>query len=99
MIAVRYDDTDDVTGHTMLAASAPREVAVPGKPQIGGTTQWLVDVYDSTSTPHADADTRRYADGGGTLQSQQGAGRGTLRVYADASGRIVGHTWSPKATT
>lgn len=97
VIAVRYDGDESVTGHTMIAASAPKQITA-ASPHVAGTTQWTLEVADSTSTPHGDGDTRRYEDASGATQSQPGAGRGTLRLYAGADGRITGHTWSPKSS-
>jgi hypothetical protein len=94
ILASKYlDKTSGGTGHTMIAASAPVLRSIPTKPLIEGTVQYEVRIIDSTSSPHSAGDTRKgtAADGG----DQDGAGLGTMRLYADASsGQITGYTWS-----
>ena len=94
ILASKYlDNTSGGTGHTMIAASAPVLRSIPSKPVIDGTVQYELLIIDSTKSPHSTGDTRKGtgADGG----DQDGAGLGTMRLYADAgSGQIVGYTWS-----
>jgi hypothetical protein len=81
------------TGHTMIAASAPVLRSAPSKPFVDGTVQYELRIIDSTSSPHSTGDTRKGTGANG--DDQDGAGLGTMRLYADASsGEIVGYTWS-----
>lgn len=98
VIAFRYDaNGTSGSGHTMLAAGAPVEIA-PVRPFVPGTTQYTVEVADSTSSPHGNDDSRRYLVGT-SWKEQDGAGKGKIRLYTDALGQIVGHTWSLKSTS
>lgn len=87
-VSVEYPPHSRPTGHIMLADSAPlfREAAVPLR---DGARQYSLHVIDCATTGHGKQDTR-LAPGGWT----RGVGRGTIRLYADESGTIVGHTWS-----
>ncbi len=90
VVAIKYlDGTSDVSGHTMIARARP--VLRPGsEPLLAGTRQYALAVVDSTSSPHGTGDSRT-APG---RPAGTGAGVGTLRLYADDGGRIVGYTWS-----
>jgi hypothetical protein len=93
IIAIDYPDTpdpDDPSGHVMIAAGSPtlRGAAVPFKT---GTTQYTIEVIDSTQSPHGSTDTR-------AATQDEGAGIGFFRLYVDATGTIVGYTWSPEHT-
>lgn len=79
------------TGHVMIADQAPVEHE-PTSPIVEGTRQWALVILDSAKSPHWKGDTR-YRDG--AAEKQTGIGRGTLRLYTDAAGKIVGHSWSP----
>jgi hypothetical protein len=81
------------TGHTMIAADRAVKRAVSTEPVIAGTVQYELLIIDSTSSPHSTGDTRKGTGSNGA--DQDGAGRGTMRLYADAvSDQIVGYTWS-----
>jgi hypothetical protein len=93
IIAIDYPDTpdpDDPSGHVMIAAGSPtlRGAAAPVKTD---TTQYTIEVIDSTQWPHGSTDTR-------AATQDDGAGIGFFRLYADATGTIVGYTWSPEHT-
>jgi len=101
ILASKYLDRDqdqdpnkaNGTGHTMIAAGAPVLRSVPTKPVIEGTVQYELRIIDSTSSPHSTGDTRKGTGANGA--DQDGAGLGTMRLYADASsGQITGYTWS-----
>ncbi|TFZ02518.1 hypothetical protein EZ313_14755 [Ramlibacter henchirensis] len=94
IVAIKYlDKTSGGTGHTMIAASAPVLRTTPTKPLIAGTNQFELRIIDSTSSPHGTGDTRKGTAADGS--DQNGAGLGTMRIYADAtSGLITGYTWS-----
>lgn len=94
IVASKYlDNTSGGTGHTMIAASSPVLRSSPSKPVIDGTVQYELLIIDSTKSPHSTGDTRKGTAANGS--DQDGAGLGTMRLYADAStGQITGYTWS-----
>ena len=91
IIAIRYlnDAPGDNTGHILLVAAIPQH-RTPTKPIVNATQQWDVPIIDSSESGHGKDDTRRLADG----SYHDGVGRGTLRLYADNGGALVGYTWS-----
>lgn len=85
LIAIIYGDgSGDPTGHTAFVNALPAVMSAPAKPLLSGTTQYVVEVVDSTSALHTD-DTR---------PASGGAGRGTMRLYADGAGQLIGYAWS-----
>lgn len=89
IIAIRYPRGSGNTGHVMIVADVPRaRPATP--PVIAGTRQWEVSIIDSTTSDHGQGDTRHSASG----HFHPGVGRGVIRLYTDAAGHVVGHTWS-----
>ena len=91
VIAIKYFTKKDNTGHIMLVDGAPRRIrALP--PEVDGTTQWEVDVIDSSESGHGVSDTRhkRGPDG----RDHDGLGRGIFRLYSDKQGAVVGFAWS-----
>ena len=93
IVAIKYIDAGSGgTGHTMIAQGTPTARAVATKPIIANTVQYELRIIDSTSSPHGATDTRRGTGPNGT--DQDGAGFGTVRIYADAAGTIKGYTWS-----
>ncbi len=92
ILAMKYlDKASGGTGHAMIAASAPA-LRSSTEPVIDGTVQYELRVIDSTASLHGtDTRTGTGANGG----DQDGAGLGTMRLYADAvTGQITGYTWS-----
>ncbi len=90
ILAVKYlDGSTSGTGHMMIAASTatPRTATAP---LVAGTTQYAIEVIDSSNSGHGPTDTRLQEDG----TWKDGVGRGILRLYADATGAIVGYSWS-----
>jgi hypothetical protein len=73
------------TGHVFLIDSVPKRIA-GGNPEVPGTTQYEVLVIDSNEE-HVGADDTRLAFG---PRGIAGLGRGTIRLYADAQGELVG---------
>jgi len=65
------------TGHVMVVTAAPA-------PCPGRRDEWLVEIVDSTSTPHA-VDSRR--DG------RTGLGSGTVGLVVDSEGRPTAYRW------
>ena len=94
ILASKYiDKTSGGTGHTMIAAGPAVLRAAPTEPLVANTRQYELRIIDSTSSPHGATDTRKGTGVDG--KDQDGAGLGTMRLYADeATGVIVGYTWS-----
>jgi len=88
IIAIKYLDGATVTGHVMIVDAAPTVMAALN-PIQANTVQYAVDVLDSSSSVHGTFDTRVLATGNDT-----GAGRGTLRIYANTNGTFAGYSWS-----
>lgn len=89
IIAIRYPEDGNVTGHVAIVQSAPTARAATS-PKVAGAFQFAVTVIDSSSTGHGTTDTRRKSNG----TYRDGAGIGVMRLYADADLSVVGHTWS-----
>lgn len=91
VIAIKYLTRHDNTGHIMLVVDKPKRVASTA-PLVDGTTQWDVDIIDSSESGHGPTDTRhkRGADG----KDHDGLGRGVFRLYTNSKGDIAGFTWS-----
>lgn len=94
ILASKYlDKTGGGTGHTMIAAGKAEKRTSNTEPLIDGTVQYELLIIDSTKSPHGTGDTRKGTGVDGA--DQDGAGLGTMRLYADAvSDQIVGYTWS-----
>jgi N-formylglutamate amidohydrolase len=73
------------TGHVFLLASEPRPINARA-PVVNGTRQYAVTVIDSNDELVGDDDSRRRGSDG----EHHGLGTGTIRLYADANGRLVG---------
>lgn len=73
------------TGHVFLINSAPKPIA-PGRPSVAGTRQFEVSIIDSNNE-HVGADDSRLADPSNKIT---GLGKGTIRLYADSTGELVG---------
>lgn len=89
LIAIKYPDGSENTGHIMLVAEAPR-LREASKPVVKDTEQWEARVIDSSKSGHGKTDTRRLDDGA----FRQGVGAGMFRLYTDRRGVIVGYSWS-----
>ena len=89
IIAMKYQPGGENTGHTMLVAGAPHQIAAV-EPLSEGTTQWLVTIIDETGSGHGPNDTRRLE--GGKFRS--GLGQGEFRLYAHPDGTLAGYAWS-----
>jgi hypothetical protein len=85
MLDSRDQEDTGTTGHVFLVDSVPARV-LPGPPLIRGTHQLAVSVIDSNNELLGTDDTRRV----GTTGSIQGLGRGTIRLYVDDRGALVG---------
>lgn len=90
IVAVNYGTDHKPTGHVMMIDRVPaqHDSTAPVEP---GFQQYEVAVIDSANSGHGSLDTR-FAGGRHTT----GAGRGTLRLYANPDGTVAGYTWSTK---
>ena len=83
--------TKTAVGHAVVIGGTPVSV-------LHGS--WMVEVYDSTSSPHSD-DSRSKDQRAQVLAStdrRSGLGHGVMVFLADpASGALIGFRWSPKA--
>jgi len=78
--------TETSTGHAVIIAKAP---------VAGPEGSWMVEVYDSTSSPHGDDSRAQVLD---TTGRRSGLGHGVMVFIADpATGAITGLRWSRKA--
>lgn len=91
VLAVKYLERKDNTGHVMLVAEAPRRMK-PKQPVVEGAEQWEVPIIDSSESGHGPSDTRHKKGAGG--KDHDGLGAGVLRIYTDNRGTIAGFTWS-----
>ena len=91
LIAVKYLQRKDNTGHVMLVAGEPVRMTAT-KPLIEGTGQWSVVVIDSSESGHGAADTRHKRGAGG--KDHDGLGKGVLRLYTTRQGEVAGFSWS-----
>jgi hypothetical protein len=86
IVAIAYPPGASDTGHVALVDALPEPV--DGAPAHPGWTQWALPVIDATASPHGPDDERAGPP------PRTGAGRGVMRLYADAAGRPAGHAWS-----
>jgi hypothetical protein len=91
VIAVKYANRTDSTGHVMLVSDRPRRIA-PEEPVAAQTEQWEVPVIDSSQSGHGPTDTRHRRGPNG--KDHDGLGSGVLRIYSDSEGRVAGFSWS-----
>lgn len=94
IIAIRYPVGSSISGHISIVESAPI-LRIATTPLREGTFQYEVSVADSASIGHGMTDTRIQPNG----TWHAGAGIGVMRLYADAYGTVVGHTWSTAPST
>jgi hypothetical protein len=73
------------TGHVFLVDSAPKAIQ-PREPVVTGTRQYEIAVIDSNEE-HVGADDTRLAN---PDRKVKGLGRGTIRIYLDDQGKLVG---------
>lgn len=86
VLAIAYPPGSPDTGHVVLVDAPP--APFDGPPRRDGWTQWALPVIDATASPHGPDDARSGPP------PRTGAGRGTMRLYADTDGRPTGHAWS-----
>ena len=111
VIAMAYYDGSKDTGHFMLVESAPAALCSTCTPlEYAVAVVDSADGYHGTADTRyiaqactADADCAAYSqatcDTSTGKCSTTGIGRGTLRLYADASYRVSGYSWSTAASS
>lgn len=94
IIAMKYNNDPDATGHMMLVRGEP--ILTNKKPIISGTIQYNIPILDCTSTPHGSGtdDTRNTSK-----VSHNGIGTGYIRLYFDSiTLEPKGYVWSPNGS-
>jgi len=76
------------TGHVAVINKKPLRIQ-PEAPIYPGTTQWEIDVIDS-SGGHGKDDSRYLSNG----LHHRGLGEGIMRIYTNQKNQIIGYTWS-----
>jgi hypothetical protein len=84
MLKLEDQAATQTTGHVFLIDAAPRRIP-PRNPVVPGTTQYEVRIIDTNDEVVGSDDSRLSRSGKAT-----GAGKGTIRVYTDPEGRLVG---------
>jgi hypothetical protein len=82
------------TGHVFLINGHPKQIT-PRKPVVEETRQFEVSVIDSNEAYTGDDDSR-LADPSNKIK---GLGKGTIRLYADSNGELVGWATTFKTST
>lgn len=90
-IAIKYLTRTDNTGHIMLVAEEPEQMA-DKDPIVDGTQQWSVTIIDSSESGHGPTDTRHKKGDDG--KDHDGVGKGVFRIYTDKKGKVAGFAWS-----
>jgi len=85
MLDIEDQKQTGTTGHVFLINSLPKQIK-PRKPIVEGTRQFEVSIIDSNEE-YVGADDSRLTDPSNKIK---GLGRGTIRIYADSSGELVG---------
>jgi hypothetical protein len=85
MLEMADKEKAGTTGHVFLIDSVPRRIAA-ASPVVAGTVQYEVAIIDSNDE-HVGADDTRLGIG---ARGIAGLGRGTIRLYADSSSKLVG---------
>ncbi|MBX7104719.1 MAG: CHAP domain-containing protein [Gemmataceae bacterium] len=93
---------DVVAWERKTATSNGHAVVIASIPVAGPDDTWVVTVYDSTSSPHAD-DSRKTDERAEPVNEggkRSGLGHGVMAFTADPkTGVLTGYRWSPKAKT
>ena len=93
---------DVVAWEHQTATASGHAVVIAGVPVAGPEGTWLVEVFDSTASPHGDDSrpTDQRAEVLATNGKHSGLGRGVMAFTADpATGILTGYRWSPHAKT
>ena len=84
-------------GHVMLVDSIPVQSGEDVKrKKAAGLVAWNVKILDTTQNPKSEDDTRYRPNSGaedddteGAVKDNTGAGRGTIRLFSDAQGKLA----------
>jgi hypothetical protein len=91
---------DVVAWELKTKTSSGHAVVIGGVPVAGPDGTWVVEVYDSTASPHGD-DSRPTDPRAEVLEpngKRSGLGRGRMAFAADpTTGALIGYRWSPKS--
>ncbi len=101
-----------ISGHVMSvnsikAPTVDQVIALSGTQAIPGVKlvrRWVVEIIDSSATPHGTNDTRFQHDAKESDGNDHGIGRGTILLYEDATpggaheGEVVGWAWSEQSS-
>jgi hypothetical protein len=87
VLAAKYYDDSDNTGHVMLVRGAQALST-----DAAGVTTWEVDVIDCSKSNHSQ-DSRVFTLAPGTTFATGGVGHGLMRVFTQ-NGGIVAYSWS-----
>jgi hypothetical protein len=85
MLNIEDQRQTGTTGHVFLIDSVPKPIE-PRTPIVAGTQQFAISVIDSNEE-YVGSDDSRLADPSNKIR---GLGRGTIRIYVDTNGEIVG---------
>jgi hypothetical protein len=85
MLNIEDQKQTGTTGHVFLINSQPKRIA-PRRPIVEGTTQYEVSIIDSNEEHVGDDDSRLQYP----ANKLKGLGQGTIRIYSDADGELVG---------
>jgi hypothetical protein len=94
MLNVEDKKKTGTTGHVFLINGQPKLIT-PRKPVVEDTRQFEVSIIDSNEAYTGDDDSR-LADPSNKVK---GLGKGTIRLYADSSGELVGWATTFKTST
>jgi hypothetical protein len=85
MLSKEDQKQTSTTGHVFLINSLPKPIT-PKRPIVEGTRQYEVSIIDSNEE-HVGADDTRLANPANPIK---GLGKGTIRLYSDSNGALVG---------
>lgn len=85
MLNIEDQKQTGTTGHVFLVNSEPRPVS-SRMPLVSGTRQFEISVIDSNEE-HVGTDDTRLAN---PWRKVAGLGKGTIRIYADDNGEVIG---------
>lgn len=93
---------DIVSWDYKTARASGHAVVIAGMPEQREVGQWVVKVFDSTSTPHGE-DSRQSDDRTRVYEvtgRRSGLGHGVMAFTCDvASGELTGYRWTPSGKT
>ncbi len=94
IIAIKYPPGSENSGHIMLILSAPNKRKAT-EPIVKNTTQYEIEILDSSQSGHGLDDSRKLDSG----KYHDGLGKGIYRLFSNANGLVIGHTWSVQSNS